>query len=88
MEQSKPFVFRSLLLLLMSCQLLPWLTSCLGDGLRVLQPRVRVLPGLCDSVNRLALLPGLKRSLIRLISDYEEKRWGGAASYVMVLVEK
>lgn len=78
MEQIKPFVFRSLLLLLMSCQLLPWLTGCLGDALIASQPRVRLLPGLCDSVKRLALVPGLKRSLIRLISDYKEKRWGGA----------
>lgn len=71
MEKSRPLVFLSLLLLLISYQLLPWMTSCLGDGLRTRLPSLSVLPGSCDCVNRLPLLPGLKRSLLRLPSGCE-----------------
>lgn len=66
MEQSRPLVFHSLLLLLNSRQLLPRLTSCLDDGLRASLPSLSDLPGSCDCVNRLPSFPGLNRRLLRL----------------------
>lgn len=72
MEQSRPLVFQSHLLLLNSCQLLPRLTSCLDGGLRARLTSLSVLPGSCDRVNRLPFLPGLNRSLLRLPSGCEE----------------
>lgn len=71
-EQGRPLVFLSPLLLLIRCQLLPRLTDCLDDGLRASLLSLSVLPGYCDCVNRLPLLPGLNESLLRLPSGCEE----------------
>lgn len=72
MEQGRPLFILSPLLLLVRCQLLPRPTGCLGDGLRASLPSLSVLPGYCDCVNRLPLLPGLNEILLRLPSGCEE----------------
>lgn len=72
-EQGRPLVFLSTFV---RCQLLPRLTCCLGDGFRASLPSLSVLPGYCDCVNRLPLLPGLNERLLRLPSGCKEiTRW-------------
>lgn len=70
MEQCRPLVLLSPLLLLIRWQLLPRLTGRLGDGLRGSLPGLIVL--YCDCVNRLHFLPGLNESLPRVPCGCEE----------------
>lgn len=67
-EQGRPLVLFSPLLLLVRRQLLPWLTDCLGDGLRASLPSPSALPWDCG--NRLPLL--LNGNLLRLPPGCEE----------------
>lgn len=64
-QKNKPFIFRSLLVIVIARQILPRLTDCLDNGLRTSSPSLRA--------NSTPLLfPGLSEILLKLPSGCED----------------